>query len=355
MNLRGRWAARGQTVAADGTVTGPPPPGDRIGFHLTALVSPFKTWGDTVSRFLSAKGRPETLMVWTNQDLAQPFEEQTGSAKAGDLERRREADRALPPRERVPLGTVPAWTLRLLAAADTQRDHFWWTVRAFGPGRRGRLVACGRADDFGHLRRVTLDADYPIHGARRLSARPERLAIDSGGGLTEENTSRTEEVYRFAEADPACRVLCYKGSRKRTGSEQWRGQTHVRQGRYSTVELRYVRPDHYKNQLARLVADPGTEPCLWELPAETPDEYLRQMTAEHKVVVWHGRVREETWQKRSLHAANHLWDCEVLQLALADYLGVQFAAETDTLAGRASAAADPDGDPAHRIAEYLLG
>ena len=66
-----------------------------------------------------------------------------------------------------PAGRIPAWATAIVASADTQKDHYWYMVRAWGPGYRSRLVDFGRVETLDDLRRATLEARWPVEGTDR--------------------------------------------------------------------------------------------------------------------------------------------------------------------------------------------
>jgi hypothetical protein len=58
---------------------------------------------------------------------------------------------------------------------------------------------------------------------------------------------------------------------------------------------------------------------MWALNSQNDPDYNRQMASEHKVLTRLSNNRQaEVWMPISSGAANHFWDCEVMQLALAD-------------------------------------
>jgi len=70
---------------------------------------------------------------------------------------------------------------------------------------------------------------------------------------------------------------------------------------------------------------------MWELNGEVDDDYITQMTSEHKVLIKKGMVRVAMWVAISGHAQNHYWDCENIATALADMLGVELLPDAKTI------------------------
>ena len=311
MNRRGAWAAEGRAVGRDGRPEGPPPrPCGHLGYKIPGLVSPFYDWHQIAAEDRRSAGDTERRMVFVNTAIGEPFEQTTDQADAEALKRKR--DSAGPP------GVVPDWCGLLLATADTQKRHFQWLVRAWGPKGRSRLIAYGTAHTFEDLHRWALGSEYLTAEGHPVTARA--LLIDSGGGRGDYTASRTEQVYQFAAADPD-RILPTKGSsdKRPDGRTFWFGKIHRRPGDKPLAGVRRIhfKPDLYKDRLARLIATEPDAPDLWEVHAEIGPDYLRQMTAEHKVIDRKGKV--EVWERRTDKAVNDLWDCEVLQTMGADY------------------------------------
>lgn len=333
MNARGEWVSNHQRIDRAGRISGENPPTRRIGARLESTNSLLVSWGKLVKKYLKALGNEQRLMVFTN-NLGRPFEQSVGAIDWSRLKAKTEG--AAPP------GVLPDWTGLVLGTADTQLRNFKWVVRAHGPGGRSRKIAHGTADTFAQLRAATLDARFVTAAGHALPMK--YLGIDSGGTNNDDGESRTEEVYKFAERQQ--RIIAYKGRKGRDGAPQVQSQTQIREGKYRDVHFRTIRPDWYKNILARLIADDST-PSLWELNSATGDDYLAEMIAEHQVIPRGKAFR--TWQKRHKDLVNDYFDCEVLQVALAEYAGSHALTPDQSIAAIAAAAArnrrdEPDDD-----------
>jgi len=89
------------------------------------------------------------------------------------------------------------------------------------------------------------------------------------------------------------------------------------------ILARMVDPGFYKDTLSRLINDP--DPLRWMPHDAVLEDYCLQMASEHKIVdAKNGRL---VWTTVTTGAANHWWDCEVLQCAGADMAGVPAMAE----------------------------
>src|SRR5262245_4834298 len=189
MIRKGRWIADGQRIEKDGTVTGDMLVGSRIGVHIWAAYCLWIPLYRIAAEFIRAKDDPISLMAFTNSWLGEPFRQQIVHAKVSVFEEKAKSVSAAPPHR------IPAWAKALFATADTQKDHFYFVVRAWGVGYRSQRIDHGMVATFDELRHRTLDARFPWENSNR-TASVQLLGIDSGG-----TGSRTHEVYRFALSD----------------------------------------------------------------------------------------------------------------------------------------------------------
>ena len=188
----GKWVA---TAEGDGRTAG---------FHLSALYSPFESWGEIAADFLASKSDPDRLMAWTNLKLGEPFEDRdTAPLSPESLQNRAEAS------EHDWTRLLPDGVLVITAGVDVQDDRLEVEIVGWGLGEESwsldyRIIH-GRTDTpepwaaldqllltrFRHPRAVP---DLPIAAA----------AIDSGG-------HRTGEVMQFSAARLNRRVWAIKG------------------------------------------------------------------------------------------------------------------------------------------------
>src|SRR5262245_14369739 len=125
MIRKGRWIADGQRIEQDGTVTGDMPVGSRVGVHIWAAYCLWIPLYRIAAEFIRCKDDPISLMAFTNSWLGEPFRQQIVHAKVSVFEQKAKSEQAAPPHR------VPAWTKGLYATADTQKDHFYFVVRAW--------------------------------------------------------------------------------------------------------------------------------------------------------------------------------------------------------------------------------
>lgn len=269
---------------------------NRIGFHLSALYSPWRKFSDVAAQFVRADGDPGATMNFRNSWLAEPFENRVQDIKKNVV--RDKAAMSGPP------GSVPATASALIATADTQTDHFVYTIRWWSYGNKSGLVTHGYCQTFDELYRICLESRFQCGG--NLIA-PSHLLIDSGG-------NRTNEVYEFALRNPG-QIVPTKGA-SHTMARPWSNSTQP-----NGLILRWVNTNHFKDMLARLINAP--DQTQWLPHSAVDDDYCSQMASEHKVL--ERGQRDAKWKPKTDGAKNHFWDCEVLQCVAADMLALAHA------------------------------
>lgn len=318
MVARGLWVPEGSTVE-DGVVT----PGSTAlhrSYHMSALISPWLTWGEVMYEWIQAQGNLGRLINFVNGYLGWIWEEQAEATRSADVQAMVD--------EAHTGGVVPPWAFVLTAGVDVGIREVHYTVRAWGPGERSVTIVTGRAD--------SNRAAYDI-----LTSRVFRKADNSPvllRAIAWDSAYQTDEVYALARRNPVVRPV--KGQRSIAGIPLKAARIE-RNSRGSPAKhastLWHVDTSHYKDKLVRMMRAKPDEPGYWRIAADIPDEFFRHLTSEHKVYVRTrlGGVSPE-WQVRPGGGANHWLDAEVYALAAADMVGV-FAVQPQPAAGAAPA------------------
>jgi hypothetical protein len=222
-------------------------------------------------------------------------------------------------------GILPWWTARLLATIDTQKDHFWVVIRAWGPGMRSQRIWHNRVESFADLERICFKTPF-ANEDKRLPARVCDLAfIDSGGTRHEDAIrgdsgivpppSRVMEVYRWALENQA-RVRAIKGnSHPHAGEFIKRGVgDYVADGRKGKVPLFLLSVHHFQDYLVDLMkkrvggeasdmrtgevmdSEEDAGMPIWRLNTRNDSEYSRHMGNMHKVCRGVGADMEWRWE-----------------------------------------------------------
>ena len=306
MIANGQWVPDGATITKAGLQRGARQV-SAAGFHVSMMITPWKTWSEIVARFFEVKNDPPELQVFTNQWLGEIFEEKAQETTVVQL-----ASLALNYKR----GTVPDGAVCLTAGVDVQLDHFWVTVRAWGFDMESWLVWFGRVETWAGVFKI-IRQPWPSSGA--LGDSFVRLAnVDSG--------YRTWEVYEESamNADVARPV---KGGNRATGLPYSTHRIHKNPRTGATLPgmVRWeVNTQFFKDKLNALQRTPIGDPGGWHLHKNPHPEYLEQLAAEQKVITRDKRTGNVSWLWRPKYggAANHAMDVEVYALAAAHMLEV---------------------------------
>lgn len=329
IDSEGFWAASkaGGWVSAGCDEFGVHPTSVSVGFRLNGLTTYWTGVQGAAVEFASARmGGLSKIQGFYNSILGLPFwgVDGAGADPTLTITPQKIWDLTKDAGER---GVVPEWATVVLSGVDTgKRDHPY-VVRAFGPEFRSQLLEYGIVKNEDGLREL-LTRQWHAAGGRAFEIR--RMLIDSGGGRSNRNMTRTEQVYRFANLDPA-RVWAIKGRGIVAGAVSSHPiQTkmiHYRPpgDRYmNTLDVRLSLLDvgYWKDQLASNI-----NTGLWLPHKEIGREYAQQMSAEHKVMVRQivkpdgTTIEDWRWVLRSTGLPNHFLDCEVYVTVAAHMVG----------------------------------
>lgn len=302
MNLRGVWAPHDAKVSKKGKPSKAPRSRRRSGFRIWAAYSPWVGFAEIAAEFLrcfvGGRVKPSLMMNFRNSWQALPWE-QTSQELKTDVIRACHAgygQRKVPEEARV-----------LVATVDVQEQagevYLFFVVRAWGDLGESWLVHFGRLSSWERLAEL-FRGHYPVIGGGTMKI--GYAGVDSG--------FRTKEVYGVCQVTGAWPIK---------GSGTVRYQQSMGNVEIAGVEipLLTIRPDFYKDDLHRRIR----ERTHWHLPEDLPPEYYDHMAAEQKVQLVHresGTVRF-VWKCVPEGAPNHGFDCEVYQLAIAEYLQLE--------------------------------
>jgi phage terminase large subunit GpA-like protein len=321
---RGKWISQSQKIDKKGTIKGKRPDSKRIGFHLNSLYSPWLTFSDLASEYLLAIGSRDKMQDFRNSRLALPFEAQVSRPTRTIFEQK--IDHAREAGWKPAL--VPEWAGLLTMTVDTQKDHFWANVRAWGHGFKSRLIYYARLETFEDIEEL-MSQRFPIdHDDNELM--PIRLTlIDSGGTKSEEDksASRTDQVYRFANKHKA-RVRALKGASHAQSMPIRASRLRPTTKRKYAVNLWLLDVNWFKDLLNdRINAEAGDEGEFQLTAAADLDDYLMGMSGEHKV--FNRRRNTYVWEPVSPGAKRDSWDTEVYQMAAADMARAELIPQAD--------------------------
>ena len=188
---RGRWVSRGQTVDADGNVVGARPFSSSVSFTYNVAPSPWVSFAEWAAEFIIAKRNAADLTVWRNNYCTEVSDVAATAIKTTYLEAKLKT-------EDQP-AIVPRWAGGLVIGADTQKDHFYATVVAFGAQYRQRVIWADTPASFDELEAL-LYREWQVDGGGIMV--PSRILIDSGGTHVEgQDLTRSQQVKLWTVQD----------------------------------------------------------------------------------------------------------------------------------------------------------
>jgi len=322
----GRWQSEDGKIE-DAEAIDEWPPGTRVAMNINALPCLWETWASIVAEFIRADTRGATYSFRT-ETLGEAWEEQVEHTRASLYSEKCR-------RAQLPEGVVPSWATVLLASIDTQHDHFYMVLRAWGPEMKSQRVWHGRVDSFEQLDNLLFKHPWPVEDGKRAPMLPSLILIDSGGTQMEgESASRTMQVYRWVYRRRA-RVRAIKGAgaskRGHAGLYIWPGkglmdtgsrQAQKRRGGGKELQIWFLDTHHFGDELSELInrgvgTEGREEEELWLLNQHDDDDYNMQLSNVHKVMIQERGGLAERWVPIESGAADHYWDCEVYQIAAA--------------------------------------
>ena len=283
---KGRWIAES-------------PGGDRAGFHLSELYSPWSTLPDIVQAFIEAKKSPDLLKTWVNTCLGETWEDREGDGvDHSSLYTRREKYPA----------QVPEDALILTAGIDVQHDRIEMEVVAWGEGEESwnvdyRVIPGDTTRD-----EVWRDLDDALSASYTHQTGTQLLIT----AAVIDSSDQTTTVYSFVKRSRHQRLFAGKGV---SGAGRPVAQVSRRSSgtKRRDVDLYAIGVDDAKGIVyARLkIEEKGPGYC--HFPLERDVEYFEQLTAEKLVTKFHKGFARREWVKT--RARNEALDCRVYAYA----------------------------------------
>jgi phage terminase large subunit GpA-like protein len=302
LNMRAHYLAPGQTVTPEGEVIGALPDTDTASFWVSGLCSPWKTWGERAAEFVAAtrSGDPGQIQAVINTGFGELFSI---------------AGKALPWEDLLPLkldsyklGDVPEGVAYLVCTVDVQKYRLLHEVRGWSAsGLESWLIDCGETWANGEVDRDPAMRDHldrllvATYGDRHVSL----MLVDSG--------FLAEWVYAFCR-DANGRARPTKG--EDTGSKPlWPATQDISIGgriMKRGMKLWHLNTDFFKSFVHTRITWPADRAGSWRMPADVPDEYLKQLVAEKKIQKPSGRG---VWMQ--VKRENHYLDTAAMSVAAA--------------------------------------
>lgn len=275
-------------------------------YHIWAAYSPWLQWWKLAAEWLKVKDTPQGLMDFVNSNLGEPWVQRVEDPSE-DLIRQCVGGYGR--------GQVPEGVLYITAGVDVQKRFLVYTVRGWGLDMQSWLLDHGRVDDFEQLQLALLAKNYP---------RGLRL-----GAVFIDTRYRTPEVIDFAQKHRHI-VKPLKG----VASDDPKLFTPVKLGRHPQTGAPigmvcwHVNVHMVKDELAGHVHAGNVDDARgYHVYEEVDETYVREMSSEHKIL--DAKTERETWVRKHGRHANHYWDTEVYNLALAKLLQVDVRFRSD--------------------------
>lgn len=290
MLARGRWRS-----------TNPAYAGNRRGFWICEIYSPFTTWGEMAQAYLAAKDDPAALKTFVNTRLAESWKPADEKIDYADIEFATEEYAA----------EVPDGVLVLTAGVDTQDDRLEVEIVGWGDDLESWSVDYkvlmgdpGGAEVWEDLREfLTMERENAAGEVFKIKA----VSIDSGG-------HHPQAVYRFCKQNAGRKYFAIKGAS--TAGRPISGKPSRTNS--MGVKLYLLGTEAAKDLIFSHLKTKEEGPGFCHFPdnrlAEIPN-YFQMLRAEKKFPVKSNRKTVYVWQKVSASARNEALDCRVYALA----------------------------------------
>lgn len=301
------------------------------GISMNSLGSYFVTFDTLVTELIKAEDDPVKLdkvyRGWFNEF----YERKVDSLEENDL---------LLLGNSLDKWVVPADTLRVYMGVDTQKDHFWWSIRAYGYGKVSHTIASGRAETFDDLEKIW-EIGQSLTSELGEVFQVDKLGIDRRG-YNQDGVKRTEEVDAWVRAmvrkwrngdEP--RVYATEGEPKLIGDAPFKLRsikdetdnrmkidikvmklsnlylkTAIRTAMANTIEMRKSEDESEWEGIPRYFVNQTTIDA--DAKGTTSISYTRQISAEvYDYDIVKGKKVEEKSFINPKQTDNHLFDCAV--------------------------------------------
>jgi len=277
--------------------------GNKTGFHLNAIYSPWVRFGDVAYEFLATKKNPDELMNFVNSWLAEPWEQ---------TQVKLNSDKVLEKNSGYDEGVVPDKTILLTAGVDVQKDRMYYTIRAWGEGMTSQNIRHGVVETWPQIEDV-MNISYQSRNGDEYFV--NLCAIDSG--------YNADDTYDFCARNPEWAVAV-KGSNNPLPAKYRLTKIDREERGLFGISLYLVDGSYFKDFIAGRLDRKADEPGGWFVYEGCDMAYAEQVTAEQKVKERKGGREIEVWRPKTAHADNHYLDCEVYAAFAADNLGIRY-------------------------------
>jgi hypothetical protein len=282
----------------------------RRSYHLNSLYAPLKEcqWGILAVKWLQSKSSLTRRQAFINSTLAEPYDDEAAvddepiavkTYTPTDL-----------PEERIPIMTV-----------DVQENHFWVVVRSWGNpratnGQESWLLYADRAETPEEIEKI--QADYGVAG--------KRVGLDMGHRPNMVSGLLVKNGWRGLWGSDKSGFIHTLGNGNRIVREyspvQFRdphlGTIHQSELNNKAMFV-YWANDRIKDRLEVLRY---SDPPRWHVHSNISKEYVHQINSERRSIKESRQTGRKTYYWKQIRKANHLFDCESMQIVMALVGGV---------------------------------
>jgi len=289
-----------------------------VGFQFWRVHTPWFTFGDIAAEFIRSKDRPSDLQNFKNSWLAEPWAEK-GETKTEFQLLSRRID--------LPSKICPDDAIAVVAGIDMGQGGYWFAAWAITPKAQKILVDYGFESFVGataeeqrdKIRKFVFGTAYPSADGRFIYP-VWRAGMDTGGGRDEEDETQTARAYSIIRAvSDGKRLLGIKG-RSNSNSVAHVSLSVIdkmpgKQGKPipGGLNLWLINTDAVKNDLSHYLGLPIESDGAAVFNQDVREDFIKHILAEER-----RKNKNGHWEWVQISAANHLLDCSVIALAMAD-------------------------------------
>ncbi|MGF1464120.1 MAG: phage terminase large subunit family protein [Maricaulaceae bacterium] len=287
LNAQGEWRP---TAAGDGRTAG---------FHISALASPFETWGEIAAEHGRGYRDPARLKSWGNLKLGESWDDGGATIAPDNLANRAEdwGDQ------------LPEPVTLITAGVDVQDDRLELEIVGWGPGEESWSLAYHVLTGDPSERSLWDDLDAVLrrkfpHRLNVADLGVAAAAVDFGGHFG-------TEVLEFTTPRHRRRIWAVKG-RAGGGAPPWPHRpTYSKRGRQP---IYVIGVDGLKETFVTRLSKTDTGPGACHFPLDRHPEYFRQLTVERPITRYKKGKPVREWHLKP-GERNEAFDCRIYAMA----------------------------------------
>ena len=185
-----------------------------------------------------------------------------------------------------------------IMTVDVQKDHFYAVIRAWSSVGAFRMIHCEKLFSWEALRALQ----------QAQGVNDSLVFLDAGYA-----TAKCAEFGWYALMGDRRSTFSHRGKNGKMVQRYYSPKRKVSVGRDRSAIMFYWSNLNIKDALARLRKN--SEGAVWEVPKDAPPDYLDMLDSEHRTF-----ERGHWIWKQVRNRANHYFDCEAMQVAVATML-----------------------------------